>query len=44
VTVQFALASFLIIATGIIAAQFNFLIKQPLGYDDKNLVLVNHWG
>jgi putative ABC transport system permease protein len=44
VTVQFALASFLIMATGIIAAQFNFLIKQPLGYDDKNLVLVNQWG
>ncbi len=41
VTLQFTLASFLIIATGIIAAQFNFLIKQPLGYDDKNLVLVN---
>jgi putative ABC transport system permease protein len=44
VTFQFALASFLIMATGIIAAQFNFLIKQPLGYDDKNLVLVNQWG
>ncbi len=43
VTFQFALASFLIMATGIIAAQFNFLIKQPLGYDDKNLVLVNEW-
>jgi putative ABC transport system permease protein len=43
VTVQFALASFLIMATGIIAAQFNFLIKQPLGYDDKNLVLVSEW-
>jgi putative ABC transport system permease protein len=43
VTFQFALASFLIMATGIVAAQFNFLIKQPLGYDDKNLVLVNEW-
>jgi len=41
VTLQFALASFLIIATGIIAAQFNYLANKKLGYDDTNLVIVN---
>jgi len=43
VTLQFTLASFLIIATGIIAAQFNYLVHLPLGYDDRNLVIVNNW-
>jgi putative ABC transport system permease protein len=43
VTMQFALASFLIMATAIIAAQFNFMVNQPLGYDDKNLVVVERW-
>jgi len=41
VVLQFALASFLIIATFIIYAQFNFLTKTNLGYDDNNLVIVN---
>jgi putative ABC transport system permease protein len=43
VTLQFALASFLIITTGIIAAQFNYLISKNLGYDDKNLVIIYNW-
>ena len=38
---QFALASFLIIATFTIYAQFNFLTKTNLGYDDSNIVMVN---
>lgn len=41
VVLQFTLASFLIIATGIIYAQFNFLTKRELGYDDDNLVIIN---
>ena len=41
VVLQFTLASFLIIATFIIYAQFNFLTKTDLGYDDNNLVIVN---
>src|SRR4029078_6551285 len=44
VVLQFTLASFLIIATFIIYAQFNFLTKTDLGYDDSNLVLVNKNG
>jgi putative ABC transport system permease protein len=44
VVLQFTLASFLIIATGIIYAQFNLLTKTDLGYDDKNLVIVNKNG
>jgi len=44
VVLQFTLASFLIIATGIIYAQFNFLTKADLGYDDSNLVIVNKNG
>ena len=42
VVLQFALASFLIIATFTIYAQFNFLTKANLGYDDNNLVIVNN--
>jgi putative ABC transport system permease protein len=38
VVFQFALASFLIIATLTIFLQFNYLTTQPLGYDDTNLV------
>ena len=38
VVLQFALASFLIIATITIFFQFNFLITQKLGYDDSNLI------
>ena len=40
VVLQFALASFLIIATITIFFQFNFLIKQKLGYDDSNLIAI----
>jgi putative ABC transport system permease protein len=40
VVLQFTLASFLIIATFIIYAQFNFLTKTNLGYNDTNLVLI----
>jgi len=38
VIVQFALATFLIIATLFIYNQFNFLTKTNLGYNDRNLV------
>ncbi|HXR84410.1 MAG TPA: ABC transporter permease [Hanamia sp.] len=41
VVLQFTLASFLIIATFTIYAQFNFLTTQKLGYDDSNLILIN---
>jgi len=41
VVLQFTLASFLIIATFTIYAQFNFLTNEKLGYDDSNLVVVN---
>lgn len=41
VVLQFALASFLIIATFTIYAQFNFLTTKKLGYDDSNLMVVN---
>ena len=44
VVLQFTLASFLIIATCIIYAQFNFFTKTNLGYDDNNLVIVNKNG
>lgn len=41
VVFQFALASFLIIATFTIYAQFNFLTHTDLGYDDSNIVVVD---
>ncbi len=41
VILQFTLASFLIIATFVMYAQFNFLTTEKLGYDDTNLVIVN---
>jgi len=41
VVLQFVLASFLIIATYTIYAQFNLLTKTDLGYDDNNLVIIN---
>ena len=41
VVLQFTLASFLIIATFTIYAQFNFLTTEKLGYDDNNLIVVN---
>jgi putative ABC transport system permease protein len=40
VVLQFVLASFLIIATFTIYAQFDFLTKTSLGYDDNNLVII----
>jgi len=43
VVLQFALASFLIIATLTIFSQFNYLINKDLGYDDKNVILVQNW-
>jgi putative ABC transport system permease protein len=39
---QFALASFLIIATLTIFLQFSYLTTQSMGYDDTNLVTVNN--
>ena len=38
---QFALATFLIIATMIIYSQFNYLLKFDLGYNDKNVAILN---
>ncbi len=40
VVLQFSLASFLIIATFTIFAQFNYLTTEKLGYDDSNLVTI----
>ncbi|MEZ0541391.1 ABC transporter permease [Fibrella arboris] len=40
VVLQFALASFLIIATLISYAQFDYLTTKDLGYDDKGLISV----
>ena len=42
VVLQFALASFLIIATFTIYTQFNFLTNEKLGYDDNDLVIVHN--
>jgi putative ABC transport system permease protein len=44
VVLQFSLASFLIISTLIIFAQFNFLTTQKLGRDDSNLIRVDKSG
>ena len=41
VVLQFSLASFLIIASLTIYSQFNYLTTKDLGYDDKNLVIIN---
>ncbi|MFC0513422.1 ABC transporter permease [Mucilaginibacter angelicae] len=38
VVIQFALATFLIIATLFIYAQFNLLTQTPVGYPDQNLL------
>ncbi|MFT3750363.1 MAG: ABC transporter permease [Agriterribacter sp.] len=38
VILQFSLASFLIIATFTIYAQFNYLTHKDLGYDDRNVI------
>jgi len=44
VVLQFALASFLIIATFTAFSQFNYLVGKPLGYDDRNLMVISNWG
>jgi putative ABC transport system permease protein len=44
VVLQFALASFLIMATFTAWSQFNYLVGKPLGYDDSNLMVISHWG
>lgn len=41
VVLQFALASFLIVATITVYSQFDFLTHRDLGYSDKNVVLVS---
>lgn len=41
VVLQFALASFLIIATFTIYRQFDFLTNADLGYNDKNIITVD---
>ncbi|GAB4014150.1 ABC transporter permease [Spirosoma migulaei] len=41
VVLQFTLASFLIIASLTIYSQFNYLTSKDLGYDDKNLVVID---
>ena len=41
VVFQFALASFLIVATGIMFEQFSYLTTMNLGYNDQNLVVLN---
>ena len=41
VIIQFSLATFLIISTFFIYAQFNYLTSTDLGYDDKNLLEFN---
>ena len=42
VVLQFALASFLIIATLTVFYQFNYLTNRDLGYDDNNLIVVEN--
>lgn len=45
VVVQFALAALLIISTLFIYAQFHYLAHKTLGYNDKNIVVVDlDWG
>ena len=41
VVLQFALASFLIIATFTIDNQFNYLTHEELGYNDSNLIMID---
>ncbi len=41
IVIQFALAAVLIISTCFLYQQFQFLTHTPLGYNDKNLVVVN---
>jgi putative ABC transport system permease protein len=41
IVLQFTLATFLIIATIVIYSQFSYLINFDLGYNDKNVAVVN---
>lgn len=41
VVLQFSLATFLVIATVIIYSQFSFLVNYNLGYNDKNVAVLN---
>lgn len=41
VVLQFALATFLIIATVVIYSQFSYLVNFDLGYNDKNVAVVS---
>lgn len=41
VVFQFALATFLIVATMIIYSQFSYLMNFDIGYNDKNIAIVN---
>lgn len=41
VVFQFTLAAFLIIATFTIYSQFNYLTKADLGYDDRDIIVLN---
>ncbi|MGN6491649.1 MAG: ABC transporter permease [Agriterribacter sp.] len=43
VVLQFALASFLIIATFTLYAQFSYLTSKKLGYDDSDLIGINKY-
>jgi putative ABC transport system permease protein len=40
IVLQFALAAFLMIVTGVVYTQFNYLINKDLGYNDEDLVKV----
>jgi putative ABC transport system permease protein len=44
VVLQFSLATFLVIATVIIYSQFNYLVNFDLGYNDKNVAVLNSGG
>lgn len=41
---QFSLATLLVIATITIYSQFDYLTNKPLGYDDKDVVMIQKWG
>lgn len=43
VVVQFTLATVMVVMTFVLYRQFNFLTNADLGYDDSNLVLVEHY-
>lgn len=44
VVLQFAIASFLVIGTMSIYSQFNYLINKDLGYEDKDVIIVEKPG